>query len=110
MGLFLGMVTYGRPFYAGWGLTQDRGAVFEADRRKRTLSLDELVAGALLHYPIYYDWELKGYTTCEATLNTLLKERERLSASGELGRLRVGFVRRQWRKVNILAKAFWSEY
>ncbi len=104
------VVVYGRPFYAGWGLTQDRGAVFEADRRKRTLSLDELVAGALLHYPIYYDWELKGYTTCEATLNTLLKERERLSASGELGRLRVGFVRRQWRKVNILAKAFWSEY
>lgn len=103
------VVVYGRPFYAGWGLTQDRGAAFEADRRKRILSLDELVAGALLHYPIYYDWELKGYTTCEATLNTLLKERERLSESGGLGRLRVGFVRRQWRKAMILAKAFWSE-
>ena len=103
------VVVYGRPFYAGWGLTQDRGAAFEPDRRKRILSLDELVAGALLHYPIYYDWELKGYTTCEATLNTLLKERERLSESGGLGRLRVGFVRRQWRKAMILAKAFWSE-
>lgn len=68
--------------------------------------MDELVAGALLHYPIYYDWELKGYTTCEATLNTLLKERERLSESGGFGRLRVGFVRRQWRKAMILAKAF----
>ena len=103
------VVVYGRPFYAGWGLTQDRGAAFEPDRRKRILSLDELVAGALLHYPIYYDWELKGYTSCEATLNTLLKERERLSESGGLGRLRVGFVRRQWRKAMILAKAFWSE-
>lgn len=103
------VVVYGRPFYAGWGLTQDRGAAFEPDRRKRILSLDELVAGALLHYPIYYDWELKGYTTCEATLHTLLKERERLSESGGLGRLRVGFVRRQWRKAMILAKAFWSE-
>ena len=41
------VVVYGRPFYAGWGLTQDRGAAFEADRRKRILSLDELVAGAL---------------------------------------------------------------
>ena len=101
------VVVYGRPFYAGWGLTEDLGMPFEADRRKRGLSLDELVAGALLHYPIYYDWELKGYTTCEATLHTLLKERERLSASGGLQRLRVGFVRRQWRKINILAKAFW---
>ena len=103
------VVVYGRPFYAGWGLTQDRGAAFEVDRRKRILSLDELVAGALLHYPIYYDWSLKGYTTCEATLHTLLKERERLSESGGLGRLRVGFMRRQWRKAMILAKAFWSE-
>lgn len=102
------VAVYGRPFYAGWGLTQDCGAAFEVDRRKRILSLDELVAGALLHYPIYYDWSLKGYTTCEATLHTLLKERERLSESGGLGRLRVGFMRRQWRKAMILAKAFWS--
>ena len=102
------VVVYGRPFYAGWGLTQDRGATFEPDRRKRILSLDELVAGALLHYPIYYDWELMGYTTCEAMLHTLLKQREELIQSGGLKRLKLGFFRRQWRKARILARAFLS--
>ncbi len=44
--------TYGRPFYAGWGLTSDALA---SERRTRRLSLDELVAGALILYPIYVD-------------------------------------------------------
>ena len=42
--------TYGLPFYAGWGLTNDRES---CERRRRTLALDELVAGALLLYPRY---------------------------------------------------------
>ncbi len=41
---------YGLPFYAGWGLTQDR-AVFS--RAKRQLSLLELIAGTLIIYPQY---------------------------------------------------------
>lgn len=41
---------HGQPFYAGWGLTSDRHPV---QRRTRRLTLDELVAGALLHYPVY---------------------------------------------------------
>ena len=103
------VVVYGRPFYSGWGLTEDRGEGFDISRRKRSLSLDELVAGALLYYPIYYDWELKGYTTCEATINTIIKQRDQLIASGGLKRLKVGFMRRQWRKGQILLKAFWAE-
>jgi capsular polysaccharide export protein len=43
---------WGRPFYAGWGLTQDRAPIA---RRVRRLTLDELVAGALLLYPRYQD-------------------------------------------------------
>lgn len=42
---------YGLPFYAGWGLTHD--AVVSL-RRKRTLSLDALVAGTLILYPHYW--------------------------------------------------------
>lgn len=42
---------YGLPFYAGWGLTND--AVVSL-RRKRTLSLDALVAGTLILYPHYW--------------------------------------------------------
>ena len=104
------VVVYGRPFYSGWGLTEDKGEVFPAGRRVRALSLDELVAGALLHYPVYYDWDLKCYTTCEATLHHLLQRRSDLMSRGGLDKLRVGFVRRQLRKGVILAKAFWSEW
>lgn len=41
----LRVVTWGRPFYAGWGLTEDRDP---PPRRGRALSLDALVAGALI--------------------------------------------------------------
>ncbi|MGJ8537971.1 MAG: capsular polysaccharide export protein, LipB/KpsS family, partial [Parasphingopyxis sp.] len=44
------VLTYGGPFYAGWGLTEDR-LTFE--RRSRRLSLDALVAGTLIVYPRY---------------------------------------------------------
>lgn len=45
------VTTYGRPFYAGWGLTDDRTGPFP--RRTRAASLDELVHAALIAYPIY---------------------------------------------------------
>ncbi|SUV87835.1 capsular polysaccharide export protein [Bordetella pertussis] len=80
------MVTYGKPFYAGWGLTEDRAADWPRDRRTRRLSLDELVAGTLLRYPLYWDWELRGYTTCEAVLTHIFETRERLQREGRLPR------------------------
>lgn len=101
------VVTYGQPFYAGWGLTEDRMAGGAAlARRTRRLSLDELAAGALLRYPIYWDWELKGYTTCAAVLRRIVETRSVLEASGSLDRLRVGYLRRQWRKAGVLARAW----
>src|SRR5260370_19505020 len=45
------VVVYGRPFYAGWGLTVDQLPC----GRTRRLSLDELVAGVLILYPRYLD-------------------------------------------------------
>lgn len=101
------VVTYGQPFYAGWGLTTDLAEnPIAFARRTRRLSLDELVAGALLRYPIYWDWELHGYTTCEAVLHRIVEQRSALEASGGLHRLRVGFMRRQLRKLRILARAW----
>ncbi|MGI4809099.1 MAG: hypothetical protein ACRYF2_13440 [Janthinobacterium lividum] len=46
------VVTYGQPFYAGWGLTTDRNPVL---RRQRRLSVEALVAAALLLFPHYVD-------------------------------------------------------
>ncbi|MBE7730087.1 beta-3-deoxy-D-manno-oct-2-ulosonic acid transferase [Komagataeibacter sp. FXV3] len=48
------VVTYGCPFYAGWGMTTDMGPV-PAGRRGRSLTLEELVAGTLILYPRYID-------------------------------------------------------
>jgi capsular polysaccharide export protein len=101
------VVTYGQPFYAGWGLTQDcaeHATAFE--RRNRKLSLSQLIAGALLHYPIYWDWDLKGYTTCEAVLHRIVEERTRLEANGKLDRLRVGWLSRQFRKLKAILNGF----
>jgi len=103
------VVTYGQPFYAGWGLTQDRAENATAFfRRQRNLSLDELVAGALLHYPIYWDWDLKGYTTCEAVLNRILEERTALEEGAGLESLRTAWLRRQGRKLAVLCRA-WTQ-
>lgn len=41
---------YGRPFYAGWGLTDDRLAF---ERRSRRAGVDHLVHAALIAYPLY---------------------------------------------------------
>jgi capsular polysaccharide export protein len=46
------VTTYGQPFYAGWGLTED---IFPVTRRTRRRSLDELVLAALILYPRYLD-------------------------------------------------------
>ncbi len=61
---------YGQPFYAGWGLTED---VLALPRRSRRLSLDELVAGALMVYPVYLSRSKIGQRiTPEHALDELL--------------------------------------
>lgn len=96
------VVVHGRPFYAGWGLTED---VLPVPRRLRTRSLDELVYCALIAYPLYWDPVLKGYTSCEAVLEQLRQRRDALASSGKLQQLRVGYVARQWRKLKVLCQA-----
>ena len=43
---------FGQPFYAGWGLTQDEHPV---PRRTRTLTANQLFAGAMILAPLWYD-------------------------------------------------------
>ncbi|MCY1126044.1 capsular polysaccharide biosynthesis protein [Frigidibacter sp. RF13] len=42
----------GQPFYAGWGLTDDRQPVW---RRQRKLTRAQLFAAAMILYPVWYD-------------------------------------------------------
>ncbi|WP_342152956.1 capsular biosynthesis protein [Methylorubrum sp. SB2] len=68
----LTVATHGRPFYAGWGLTEDLAP--GADRGRR-LALDELVAGALLLYPLYLDPVAMKPCTPEHLLDRLSEAR-----------------------------------
>jgi capsular polysaccharide export protein len=54
------VITYGMPFYAGWGLTCDKLA---CPRRTRVLTVEELVCGALLAYPRYLNPATGEFTT-----------------------------------------------
>lgn len=79
---------YGRPFYAGWGLTEDQ---LDFPRRGRAASLDALVNAALIDYPIYVTpdgWPCEAEDLVEA----LIAARDRPLPSAPRGR-----VRRWWR-------------
>jgi capsular polysaccharide export protein len=66
------VVAWGQPFYCGWGLTRD---MHPPERRTRKLELDELVAGALLRYPRYYDFRLKAFCRPEEIVAELARLR-----------------------------------
>lgn len=87
--------TYGTPFYAGWGLTEDKQTL---PRRKARLSLDELVAGVLLLYPTYYDWQTGMFCRAEDVCYRLLQPDAQMRGRG-WARFAIalrGFLRR-WR-------------
>lgn len=65
------VVTYGLPFYAGWGLTTDR---LECPRRMRRLTLEELVCGALMKLPRYLNPETGEFTTALKVTRILTSE------------------------------------
>ncbi len=87
---------HGVPFYSGWGLTHDLGSIPE--RRRRLLSLDELVAGVLLIYPRYLDPESNLPCPPEMLIARLAHGtvRNRLNWVEPLRRLQ-GRVTRRWR-------------
>jgi len=89
------VVTYGGPFYAGWGLTRDALAFH---RRTRRLTLDELVAGTLLIYPMYFDWKTQLPCGLEIVLTRILEQRaeklKQLARHNILDTVRVNFLTR----------------
>ena len=88
------VVVYGRPFYAGWGLTTDIAAI---DRGRR-LTVEELVAGALILYPRYLDPVTRLPCGPEIVIERL--EHPELWKPGPLVRARrlQGVLMRRWRE------------
>lgn len=74
------VVVHGLPFYAGWGLTTDLAT--PPHRRTRRLSLDALVAGALILAPRYLD----PVTKLPCQIETLI-DRIAAGVPGEAGLL-----------------------
>ena len=62
------VTTYGCPFYAGWGLTDDRQP---NARRGRRLSIEALFAGAYLLYPRYFDPATGRQVSFEETIDAI---------------------------------------
>ncbi len=86
------VVCYGQPFYAGWGLTTD---MLSVSRRTRRLTLDQLVAGALILYPRYVTRSSGRLTTPEQALDELLVWRSQSGREQTLWRdIKRGFLRR----------------
>lgn len=72
------VICHGQPFYASWGLTTDRHPV---TRRTRCLTLDELVAGVLLHYPVYLAPGARHPCSAEEALAALLRLKQSAPAN-----------------------------
>lgn len=84
------VTVYGQPFYSGWGLTTDR---YPLERRSRKLGIDELVAGALLLYPVYVSRVTGSFTTPEQALDELLAWRAQASSPPRWTMLRQRLLR-----------------
>lgn len=91
--------TFGRPFYAGWGLTRDD---LPCPRRRRRLTLDQLVAGALIAYPIYVH-PVSGLP-CEPEDLICYLERRREAGPRSLSR-RLRYWRAIWESIRFRATA-----
>ena len=79
------VVCYGTPFYAGWGLTQDMEPCL---RRTRQLRLNQLIAGALIHYPSYFAPDGKGITDANTIVTYLLNTKMHAVSTNGLLRIK----------------------
>lgn len=90
-------VTFGQPFYAGWGLSDDR---FPVLRRTRRLTKTQLFAGAMLLAPTWYDPCRDRICDLEAVIDQLEAETRAFRAD------RAGYVAggmRLWKRGRLQA-------
>jgi capsular polysaccharide export protein len=81
------VTTFGMPFYAGWGLTDDRaeGAAAVAARQRRSatgVSVDTVARAALIDYPRYADPETARPLDVDAAIDHLVAARSRSADGG----------------------------
>lgn len=93
------VTTYGLPFYAGWGLTEDQ---IVCERRTARLPLDALVYAVLCVYGRYVGWPGGKSTSPEQ----LVEDMSQANRSGKLSKPSpIGVIGRWGRKARYLAEA-----
>ena len=69
----ISVITYGLPFYAGWGLTEDKlSNHIWAKRRTRKLNLEELIFISLIEYPFYNSLRFRCPIEIEHVIDELI--------------------------------------
>lgn len=68
------VVCHGMPFYAGWGLTDDR---IQCHRRGRPRTLEQVFAAAYLRYCRYANPYTREASSLEDTINLIVEQRRR---------------------------------
>ncbi|MDO9452305.1 MAG: hypothetical protein Q7J29_05535 [Stagnimonas sp.] len=71
------VTTLGSPFYAGWGISDDRQP---PERRQRQLSVEQVFAAAYILYPVYVDPLYKVQSTIETMVPRLLQSKASMPA------------------------------
>ncbi|WP_338593636.1 capsular polysaccharide biosynthesis protein [Shewanella khirikhana] len=92
------VVTWGQPFYAGWGLTDDRHPPHD---RLQARSLAELVFITLVKYPIYIDWDTGLYATPEWMVEKFSEQKAKTNQQQSRWRrwqLKLNYLRETLRK------------
>jgi capsular polysaccharide export protein len=89
------VICHGLPFYAGWGLTQDK---VSCPRRTRKLTLDDLVHGALIEYPRYFNYERSCFVEPEQAVDQLAARAKTGPQGRNLWRKTLRFAIIAWRK------------
>ncbi|WP_407690586.1 capsular polysaccharide biosynthesis protein [Rhodophyticola porphyridii] len=90
-------VVFGQPFYAGWGLSDDRQPV---GRRQRALTRAQLAAAALILYPRWYDPYRDRLCPLEDVLGAL-EAQARAWRGDRAGHVAIGM--RAWKRTHLQA-------
>jgi len=85
---------FGRPFYAGWGLSEDRDPA-PLPRRGRALTPEALFAGAMIRAPVWFDPCRDRLCTLEEAIDQIEAE-ARAHAEDRAGHVGVGM--RLWKR------------
>lgn len=90
---------YGLPFYAGWGLTEDR---LKSARRGKSLTLSQLIAATLIYYPLYVDPISRQFIDANQAIHILSQQKRNLTNQ----RIKRSWVSKQYGKLQHLYRAF----